>query len=82
MRDTEVDEYEAPIRAATVRERLSASRAEQRSLTVAALPGVLATLGYPQLAGTYRRRSLSCRTPTDRRVQTMRRVTSDILSGT
>jgi hypothetical protein len=26
------DEYEAPIRAATVRERLSASRAEQRSL--------------------------------------------------
>ena len=31
-RDTEVDEYEAPIRAATVRERLSASRAEQRSV--------------------------------------------------
>ena len=34
----------------------------KRSLTVAALPGVLATLGYPQLAGTYRRRSLSSRT--------------------
>ena len=45
VRDTEVDEQGAPIRAATVRERLpqraQRPRACNRSLTVAALPDVL-----------------------------------------
>lgn len=67
VRDTEVGECEHPIRAATGcplgRERLRARVSGYRSLTVAALSGVLATSGFVRLADIYVHPSLPGRAP-------------------